>query len=679
MEEVLHRSAPVCTAPAQGARLACRSVRVRFPALLFAMSSVLAVLTLVVATPRPAAAAGSATSAYVPLASPTRLLDSRLTPTGALPSGGLVSVAVTGAAPLPAPGAVLAAVLNVTVVGPAGVGFWTVYPHDGAMPLAANLNVDEPAAMLGGGLAIPNLVTVPVGASGIVDVFSSQGGHVVVDMLGYYAPASSATSGRFLPKPAPERILDTRTNNSLWMANETREVRVPGAAGASAVVLNVTVIASAVGHWVAFPSGATMPPTANLNSIGPFHLAANQVIVPVDGDGDFQLYATGGGHVVIDMIGVFSGPGAPSSTEGLFVPLDAPTRFLDTRDPALNPLGGSQMPLPTWNLEVPVATHPSIGRSDVAAVVVNVTATEALRAGYLSVTPAGSNDPAVKARTTATLNVNRAGQTLPNHTTVPVSARGFDVFVQSGAHVVADVAGYYIGAPAPSPFGGPANVSPIPAGCLGFATTAVSAVIRGTSAGTVAVAQQRLLDLGFWNAGADGSYGLSTAQAVMAFQKWSGLPATTVIDEATAGALNTAPCRPTTTIAGDVFEVDKARQLGLFVRRGAVVWVLNVSTGNGRDYDEENRRFPGQREIGVAVTPNGSFNVYRVSDQVRYEGTLGSMYRPRFVVGGVAVHGSPSIPNYPASHGCIRVSNPAMDMIWAANLLPMGSRVVIHE
>jgi len=25
------------------------------------------------------------------------------------------------------------------------------------------------------------------------------------------------------------------------------------------------------------------------------------------------------------------------------------------------------------------------------------------------------------------------------------------------------------------------------------------------------------------------------------------------------------------------------------------------------------------------------------------------------------------------------VSNPAMDMIWAANLLPMGARVVIHE
>ena len=40
----------------------------------------------------------------------------------------------------------------------------------------------------------------------------------------------------------------------------------------------------------------------------------------------------------------------------------------------------------------------------------------------------------------------------------------------------------------------------------------------------MARAQQRLLDLGFWNAGVDGNYGWSTSQAVMAFQKWMQLP-----------------------------------------------------------------------------------------------------------------------------------------------------------
>ena len=63
-----------------------------------------------------------------------------------------------------------------------------------------------------------------------------------------------------------------------------------------------------------------------------------------------------------------------------------------------------------------------------------------------------------------------------------------------------------------------------------------------------------------------------------------------------------------------------------------------------------------------------------MSDDPAYFGSLGELYRPRFVVGGVAVHGYRSIPNYPASHGCIRVSNGAMDMIWATNAMPMGSR-----
>jgi lipoprotein-anchoring transpeptidase ErfK/SrfK len=42
------------------------------------------------------------------------------------------------------------------------------------------------------------------------------------------------------------------------------------------------------------------------------------------------------------------------------------------------------------------------------------------------------------------------------------------------------------------------------------------------------------------------------------------------------------------------------------------------------------------------------------------------------------VHGSNSIPNYPASHGCVRVSVPAMDWIWAWNLMPMHIPVWVH-
>jgi lipoprotein-anchoring transpeptidase ErfK/SrfK len=75
----------------------------------------------------------------------------------------------------------------------------------------------------------------------------------------------------------------------------------------------------------------------------------------------------------------------------------------------------------------------------------------------------------------------------------------------------------------------------------------------------------------------------------------------------------------------------------------------------------------------------GDFKIYKERDEKVYEGTLGSLYRPKFVVGGIAVHGSRSMPAYPASHGWIRVANPVMDLIWLENLLPQGAKVWIHD
>ncbi len=120
-----------------------------------------------------------------------RLVDTRQT--APLGPGGTLSVSVTGAAPLPAPGTVTAAVLNLTVVAPFGPGFWTVWPHTSARPEASNLNIDELQSLAGG--AVPNLVTVPVGADGVVDVYGSAGGNVIVDLLGYYTAADTADGG----------------------------------------------------------------------------------------------------------------------------------------------------------------------------------------------------------------------------------------------------------------------------------------------------------------------------------------------------------------------------------------------------------------------------------------------------------------------------------------------------
>lgn len=632
------------------------------------------------ATSAPTAAAAAepgVPSAYVALADAQRLLDTRAA--APLAPHGVVSIAVAGSAPLPAIGELSAVVLNVTVVGPAAAGYWTVWPHDRAMPEASNVNVDDSAALLGARLALPNLVTVPVGPSGVVDVYASAGGHLLVDMVGYYRPATSAAAGRLLPLSTPSRVLDTRPDR-VWYPGETRDVRIPGAAGAAAAVLNVTVIAFQPGYWTVFQAGAAQPATSNLNSLWSGHVGANQVIVPVDAGGDVSIFSFGGGHVIVDLVGTMTGPAATATTAGLFVPLPAPTRFLDSRIAALNPLGGTRRLLPGWSVEVPVASNAAIGRSDVAAVALNATLVESLAAGYVSVTTAGANPPTVRGRETSTLNATRAGQLLANHAIVPVSGRGFEVFAQSGGHVLADVAGFYLGSAAPAPYAAPPNVDPTPSGCAGYPVNVVSPLPRGIASIQVRKVQARLLELGFWNLGADGVVGLSTSQATMAFQKWAGIPATGFVDDVTATRLNNTLCRPSAGRAtGDYFEVDLSKQIGMVVRGGQVFAVFNVSTGNGQSYDEEDQRNAGGRVIGVAITPVGEYRIYRQSNDPRYEGSLGTLYRPKFVVGGVAVHGARNVPNYPASHGCIRVSNPVMDFVWNADLLPIGARVWIHE
>jgi len=57
---------------------------------------------------------------------------------------------------------------------------------------------------------------------------------------------------------------------------------------------------------------------------------------------------------------------------------------------------------------------------------------------------------------------------------------------------------------------------------------------------------------------------------------------------------------------------------------------------------------------------------------------LGDLYRPQYFNGGIAVHGLASVPAYPASHGCARVSLPGMSNLWAAGGMTVGTRVLVY-
>ncbi|MEO6571577.1 MAG: L,D-transpeptidase family protein [Ilumatobacteraceae bacterium] len=193
-------------------------------------------------------------------------------------------------------------------------------------------------------------------------------------------------------------------------------------------------------------------------------------------------------------------------------------------------------------------------------------------------------------------------------------------------------------------------------------------------------AQQRLLDLGFWLAAPDGNFDLTTQQAVMAFQKYYGLPTDAAIGDQTATLMTTLTQRPHGRAdAGTLVEIDKGLQVLFFVVNGRAEWILNVSTGSEIAYDEPDKNSPGERQIGESVTRNGLHDVYREREEGWWEGDLGSIYRPKYFTGGIAVHGSNNVPDYPASHGCVRVSVPAMDWVWATGIMPLGTPVWVHE
>jgi N-acetylmuramoyl-L-alanine amidase len=195
--------------------------------------------------------------------------------------------------------------------------------------------------------------------------------------------------------------------------------------------------------------------------------------------------------------------------------------------------------------------------------------------------------------------------------------------------------------------------------------------LRSGSHGSQVVAlQRRLASLGYWLGSADGQFGDLTRQSVMAIQKVARLSRDGVCGPATWAKVD-AGTRPSAhSRSGHVVEVNKATQTLLVVDSGRVNRIYNTSTGSGQRYVQGGKTH-------IAVTPSGSFHVYRRVNGWD-DGPLGALYRPQYFNGGIAVHGLASVPAYPASHGCARVSLPAMNNLWAAGGMQVGTSVLVY-
>ena len=370
---------------------------------------------------------------YTALASSSRLLDTRTAVK--LGAGGTTSVVVRGRGGVPAKAT--AAVMNVTITDPDGPGFATVWPSGTPRPEASSLNIDSLDQTRAA------LVSVLLGANGAADIFASAGSHVIVDVVGYYAPSTTG-AGR-LKTLTPARLLDTRNGIGIAAgaakpgAAATIDVQVLGrggvpAANVAAVVVTLTATqTTSGGYFTAHASGSARPLASNLNASAINEDVANLAIVPVGANGMISLFTENGSHLLIDVVGYFGGDGnALATPSGLFVPL-LPGRLLDTR------AGGGQPVQSERFVDVAVLGRQGVPASGVLGIAGTVAADQTQGGGFVTVVPTGAGRPEV-----SSLNYNRAAQTVAGPIMMGLGLGGnISLYNQGGTHLVVDATGYF--------------------------------------------------------------------------------------------------------------------------------------------------------------------------------------------------------------------------------------------
>jgi peptidoglycan hydrolase-like protein with peptidoglycan-binding domain len=190
------------------------------------------------------------------------------------------------------------------------------------------------------------------------------------------------------------------------------------------------------------------------------------------------------------------------------------------------------------------------------------------------------------------------------------------------------------------------------------------------AAAKVQEAEQILSSLSYWITKVDGRQDDSTRQGIIAFQKVEGLKRTGILDDKTLTALRLAG-RPIAKHAGPAHvEIDISRQVIFLVdENGVVTTTLSTSTGNGQRYFSE-----GKWE--TAYTPRGNYRIQRQIKGIR-KAALGTIYYPSYFNGGIAIHGSNSIPVTAASHGCAR--SPRFADKQFADMVTVGMPVYVYD
>lgn len=183
-------------------------------------------------------------------------------------------------------------------------------------------------------------------------------------------------------------------------------------------------------------------------------------------------------------------------------------------------------------------------------------------------------------------------------------------------------------------------------------------------------AEDQLSKLGYGVGQIDGVIDDDTRNALIAFQKWEGRKVTAGLSRADFDAIMSAAAPQIRDPGYKHVEVDLDRQVLLLIDdEGLLTRVLPISSGSNKQYKEKTMS-------GLAYTPRGRFRVESKIAGWR-KSPLGLLYYPNYFSGGLAIHGNPSVPHNPQSHGCVRIPMSAAREV--SNQLPVGTIVLIYD
>jgi len=310
-----------------------------------------------------------------------------------------------------------------------------MWPTGQPRPLVSTLNSFD-------GRIKANAAIVPAGSSGSISAFVTDTADLVVDINGYFAPATTGASYFAL---TPCRIADTRYANGInggpsLSAGQTRTFDVanrcnlPHSISPVAYALNVTVIprASAVSYLTIWPTGVAQPLVSTLNA-PTTSVVANAAVVGSGVNGFVSVYSTDAADVVIDINGYFALYNENAQPLSFF-PV-TPCRAADTRN-ASGEYGGPALAgaaVRTFGL------RSACGVSAAArAYSLNATVVPAGTLSYLTVWPAGQTQPVV-----STLNSFDAS-IVSNAALVAAGSSGaISAFATGQTHLILDINGFF--------------------------------------------------------------------------------------------------------------------------------------------------------------------------------------------------------------------------------------------